>query len=165
MLMAAALLGAAALLANSATAQSQDDNHAARVAAATAMYDTCGERKQLESYFEKYAELTVERARAQTPTFNDAQWKAYQAIMVEDLNKGLDDYIAIATENYAAHFTVEDIQTIAAFCRSRVGQKIAGMRAQMEADTFELRQAWMESAIRAAISDAQQKAQSEGSAL
>lgn len=159
-----ALIGAATM-APAWAEENRKDGHDARVAIATEVIAVCGERKQIETFFEKSAEYVAKSQRAQTPTFSDAQWRAYQTIIADDLKKDIDSYLAYNAESYAQYFTVSDMQAMEAYCRSPVGQKMSNVRAQMEADTFAYRQEWMRAALTAAMSDAQQKVQAGGSAL
>jgi hypothetical protein len=161
----AVIAGFAVMFAGSATAESQDDSQAARLIAARIVFDACGERAQLDAFFEKSAEMVVKDARVRTPTYSDAQWKAYQTIVTADLKKGLDEYVAYTTAIYANYFTVDDLKLMEAYCRSPTGQKVSSLRGQIEADTFDFRQHWLRSALIAAMGDAQKQVESGGGAL
>ena len=148
-----------------AAGEPADDSHDARLAAALTMFDTCGEREQLNVFFAKSAQMITAQMKDNPPNLNEAQLRHFRAIVEADLKRGIDSYVALTMAKYADLFTVADIEAMTAFCRTPVGQKVSAMRSRMEAETFDDRQAWMRQAIMAAVADAQQKIQTEGNTL
>jgi hypothetical protein len=141
------------------------DDQAARMTAANNMFVVCGERDQLTVFFEKSVDAIVAAAHTTQPSLTDDQWTQYRGIVHDDLMAKVDDYIAFLTADYAVHFSVADIGAMVDFCRTPIGQKVSKIRSQMELETFDAREAWMRSAMLAAMQDAQQKVQTKEKGL
>ena len=150
-----------AVLLAPAAAASGDDSHDARIKAATEMVDVCGERGQIEAYFERTANMTVGLAHHQISNLSDDEWKKFSDIVQADLKGNIDSYIAFTIEEYAQYYAVSDMAAVTEFCRTPAGRKVSDLRTRMETETYDLRERFLRDAVTHALTDAQQKLQSE----
>jgi hypothetical protein len=147
------------------TTDKASDDQSARLQMARDVIDACGEREQMAAYFDKAASEVVTQARQQTPDLSDAQWTTFGRIVSDDLNKQVDTYLELIATTYTQYLSVDDMRTMTEYCHSPVGRKVSSLRARMESETFEIREAWLRSTLIAALADAHARVHSGGSVL
>jgi hypothetical protein len=148
-------------LATQAQSPAHPENSTAKLAIANEAIVKCGIRTQINAYFDKLSNSIVSAAKKSEFGLNDAQWAAYSDIVRKDMDAKTSDYISVVATDYALHFSTGDMHAMIEFCLSPAGKRISEARAQMETESFAVRQTFLKGAATYAMQDALQKVKSE----
>ena len=133
----------------------------AKLAIANEAIVKCGIRAQTAAYFDNLSNSIVSAAKKSEFGLNDAQWAAYSNIVRKDMDTKTNDYISVIATDYALHFSAEDMHAMIEFCLSPAGKRISEARAQMETESFAVRQKFLKDAATYAMQDALRLVKSE----
>ncbi|HEY2069229.1 MAG TPA: DUF2059 domain-containing protein [Rhizomicrobium sp.] len=129
------------------------------------MMTICGERDQMAAYFAKLADQAVDAAKKGGISLSDAQWVRFRGTVQADIDARLDDFLTLLAADYAAHYSAADIQAMVDYCQTPLGRKLTKLRAQMEAETYDTREAFLSAIMLSAMQDAQQRIQTKEKGL
>jgi hypothetical protein len=172
-----AALAAAAAAAHAASDKGGRSNAAPAVSAPSAAADgahlrlarevteACEERAALEAYFTQLAASQTRSAREANQNVPEEQWRQFEDHLRAELLSRVDDYLNFVINIDATHFSNEELRAMAAFCRTPIGRRISATRVRIEAQTFSMRQQWLETTVKAAMMRAAERMQPQDRGL
>jgi hypothetical protein len=154
-----------ALAAGAAHAADSGTATGARKALARELVNACGQREQITEYFDQIAKSQVATARERASNIPEDQWSTFESHLRTELQGRVDDYLDFVVNIDATHFSEDELKAMAAFCRTPVGRRISAARARIEAETFTIRQQWLETTVTGALQRAAEKMRPEDRGL
>jgi hypothetical protein len=143
----------------------RDAGSAAHQRLARDVAEACEERAALEAYFRELAASQTQSAREANQSVPEEQWRRFEDYLRAELLSRVDDYVQFVVTIDATHFSDEELKAMATFCRTPIGRRISATRVRIEAETFSMRQQWLETTVRGAMTRAAERMQPQDRGL
>ena len=154
-----AALFAMVTLSASAQAPAQSDP---KPAAAMDYLEASNAKEHVMTMVDAMEQVVLPQIRRQHPNADPAAISALEKAMREEMAASIDDYMVGAAQVYASHFSVQELNALAAFARSDVGRKYSTEMPVITKEVLPLAQAWGRAAAAKAIKSASERATQNG---
>ena len=114
----------------------------AKVAVATRILEATHATDNMMAVMDTMIAPMVQSIKTQNPSLPDDQIKMISDMLTEELHKLVPQGVALNAQVYASHFTLEELNAIAAFYQTPVGQKIITEQPKIVKEVLPIGMAW-----------------------